>query len=75
MALYIVPVFIIFIFVFACLKHTDAYGGFVKGAKDAIALIFDILPYKGDKEIYNIVINEKKNIFKRNKSKRKIINT
>jgi len=28
-----------------------------------------------DKEIYNIVINEKKNIFKRNKSKKRIINT
>ena len=45
MALYIVPIFIIFIFVFACVKNTDAYGGFVKGTKDAIALIFDILPY------------------------------
>ena len=28
-----------------------------------------------DKEIYNIIINEKKNIFKRNKSKKRIINT
>ena len=45
MALYIIPIFIIFIFVYACIKHTDAYSGFVKGAKDAIALIFDILPY------------------------------
>ena len=45
MALYIVPLFIIFIFVFASIKNTDAYGGFVKGAKDAIALIWDILPY------------------------------
>ncbi len=45
MELYIIPVFIIFIFVFACFKNTDAYGGFVKGAKDAVTLIFDILPY------------------------------
>ena len=45
MAPYIVPVFIIFIFVYACVKNTDAYGGFVKGVKDAIGLIFDILPY------------------------------
>ncbi|MBO5229311.1 MAG: spore maturation protein [Clostridia bacterium] len=45
MALYIVPVFIIFIFIFAFAKNTDAYGGFVKGAKDAIKLIFEILPY------------------------------
>ena len=45
MALYIVPIFIIFVFVYACLKNTDAYSAFVKGAKDAIALIFDILPY------------------------------
>ena len=45
MALYVVPLFIIFIFVYACLKNTDAYGGFVKGAKDAMALIWDILPY------------------------------
>jgi len=45
MALYIVPIFIIFIFVYAAMKNTDAYGAFVKGAKDAIALILDILPY------------------------------
>ena len=45
MALYIVPIFIIFVFVYAAIKNTDAYGGFVKGAKDAIALIWDILPY------------------------------
>lgn len=45
MALYIVPLFIIFIFVFASVNNTDSYGCFVKGAKDAIALIFDILPY------------------------------
>ena len=45
MALYIVPLFIIFIFVYAGFKGTDTYGAFVKGAKDAIALIWDILPY------------------------------
>lgn len=45
MALYVVPLFIIFIFVFAGIKNADTYAGFVKGAKDAIALILDILPY------------------------------
>ena len=45
MALYIVPLFIILIFVYAGFKGTDTYGAFVKGAKNAIALIWDILPY------------------------------
>ncbi|MBO4725967.1 MAG: spore maturation protein, partial [Clostridia bacterium] len=45
MALYIVPIFIIFIFVYAAIKNTDAYSAFVKGTKDAIALLIDILPY------------------------------
>ena len=45
MALYVVPVFIIFVFVYACCKGTDTYGAFIKGGKDAITLIFDILPY------------------------------
>ena len=45
MALYIVPLFVIFIFVYASLKNTDTYSAFVKGTKDAIALIWDILPY------------------------------
>ena len=45
MALYIVPVFIIFIFVYASYKKTDTYAAFIKGSKDAISLIFDILPY------------------------------
>lgn len=43
--LYVVPLFIIFIFVYASFKGTDTYSAFVKGAKDAIALIWDILPY------------------------------
>lgn len=43
--LYIVPLFIIFVFVYAAYKHTDTYGAFVKGSKDAIALIWDILPF------------------------------
>ncbi len=45
MALYIVPAFIILIFVHAGFKGTDTYGAFVKGVKDAIALVWDILPY------------------------------
>ena len=45
MALYIVPLFIIFIFAYACFKNTDTYAAFVKGTKDAIALILDILPF------------------------------
>ena len=45
MALYIVPLFIIFIFFYASVKNTDTYSAFVKGAKDAIVLIWDILPY------------------------------
>ena len=45
MALYIVPLFIIFVFVYACFKGTDTYAAFVKGGKDAITLILDILPF------------------------------
>lgn len=45
MALYIVPLFIIFVFVYALFKGTDTYAAFVKGAKDAIVLILDILPF------------------------------
>jgi spore maturation protein B len=45
MAVYIVPIFILFVFVYAAFKGTDTYSAFVKGAKDAIALILDLLPF------------------------------
>lgn len=45
MAMYLVPLFIIFVFVYATYKGTDTYSAFIKGGKNAIVLIFDILPY------------------------------
>ncbi len=43
--LYIVPCFIIFIFVYATYKKVDAYSAFVRGTKDALGLLVSILPF------------------------------
>jgi spore maturation protein B len=45
MAVFIVPVFILFIFIYAGIKGTDTYSAFVKGARDAISLVIDLMPF------------------------------
>jgi spore maturation protein B len=45
MAVYIIPIFILFIFIYAFLHKTDTYGAFVKGAGDAVKLILEIAPF------------------------------
>jgi spore maturation protein B len=45
MAVYIVPIFILFIFIYAAVRGTDTYTAFVKGAKDAVNLIMELIPF------------------------------
>jgi len=42
---FIIPIFIIFIFAFAGFKRVNTYQSFTKGAKAAIKLSIDILPF------------------------------
>ncbi|MGM9972128.1 MAG: spore maturation protein, partial [Anaeroplasmataceae bacterium] len=42
---YIIPIFVILIFVCAFLNKTNAYDAFIYGAKDGIKTSIDILPY------------------------------
>ena len=45
MSAYILPVLIVLLFIFAIYKKVNVYKSFVEGAKDAVALCIDILPY------------------------------
>jgi len=45
MTIYIIPVFILGIFVYALFKRVNTYQSFTKGAKDALKLTIDILPF------------------------------
>lgn len=45
MSSYIIPLFIIFILVYACFKKINAYNSFVSGAKTSFDLILTSLPY------------------------------
>ncbi|MCL2570075.1 MAG: spore maturation protein [Firmicutes bacterium] len=45
MSAFIIPVFILFIFVYGLFKGVNTYQSFVKGAKAALKLTFDILPF------------------------------
>lgn len=45
MSVYILPVLIISLFIYAFLKNVNVYKSFVEGAKGAFALCVDILPY------------------------------
>jgi spore maturation protein B len=45
MAIYIIPIFILFIFIYAGFKNTDTYSAFVKGAKDAVNLVIELVPF------------------------------
>jgi len=45
MSVYIIPVLILGIFLYAFIRGVNTYKSFVKGAQDAIRLIIDILPY------------------------------
>ena len=45
MAVFIIPVLILAIFVYAFVRGVNTYNSFIKGAKDAIKLCIDILPF------------------------------
>ncbi len=45
MAIYIIPVFIIFVLVFSLIKKVNAYESFVSGAKQAVDLCINTFPY------------------------------
>lgn len=45
MAIYIIPVFIIFILIFSLFKKINAYDSFVGGAKQAVDLCINTFPY------------------------------
>jgi len=45
MTIYIIPIFILFVFVYALVKKVNTYQSFVKGAKEAIKLTVEILPF------------------------------
>ena len=45
MSIYIIPVFILLIFIYALFKRVNTYQSFVKGAKEALKLVIDILPF------------------------------
>jgi spore maturation protein B len=45
MAVYIVPVFILFIFIYAGIKGTDTYSAFVRGSRDALNLVIQLIPF------------------------------
>ena len=40
-----IPIFIAFVLIYALIKGVDAYSGFVKGAKGALPLMAELLPY------------------------------
>lgn len=45
MSSYIIPIFIIFTLIYACVKKINAYNSFVSGAKTSFDLILTSLPY------------------------------
>lgn len=45
MAIYIIPIFIIFILIFSLFKKINAYDSFVDGAKQSIDLCINTFPY------------------------------
>ena len=45
MAIYIIPVFIIFLLIYSLIKKINAYDSFVDGAKQAVDLCINTFPY------------------------------
>ena len=45
MAVYIIPIFIIFVLVYSIIKKINAYESFVSGAKQAVDLCINTFPY------------------------------
>ena len=41
---FIIPVTVLFIVVFGCLKRVDIYETFLEGAKEGLQTVIDILP-------------------------------
>ncbi|MGN1227418.1 MAG: nucleoside recognition domain-containing protein, partial [Christensenellales bacterium] len=45
MSVYIMPLLILFVLIFAKIKKVNAYNSFCAGAKDGFNLVLDIMPY------------------------------
>lgn len=45
MSVYILPVFLIFLFIYAYIKKVNVYKSFIDGAKGSFQLVLDIFPY------------------------------
>ena len=45
MSVFVIPIFIIFVLLYASLKNLNTYNVFVNGAKGAINLVVEIFPY------------------------------
>ncbi|MDR0383830.1 MAG: spore maturation protein [Christensenellaceae bacterium] len=45
MSAFIIPIFILFLFIYAFCKKTDTFFAFTKGGKDAVGLILEIIPF------------------------------
>lgn len=45
MSVYLLPVFILFTFVYAKIKQVNVYNSFINGAKQSVPLVVSILPY------------------------------
>ncbi len=45
MSIYIIPLLLIFLLVFAKVKKVNVYNTFCQGAKKSISLVYDIFPY------------------------------
>lgn len=45
MSVYILPVFLIFLFIYAYFKKVNVYKSFIDGAKGSFQLVLDIFPY------------------------------
>ena len=45
MSVYLLPIFILFTFVYAKIKKVNVYNSFITGAKQSVPLVVSILPY------------------------------
>ena len=45
MAIYIIPIILIVLFIYCFVKKVNAYEHFINGAKDAVDLCINTLPY------------------------------
>ena len=45
MSVYLLPVFILFTFIYAKIKNVNVYNSFISGAKQSVPLVVSLLPY------------------------------